>query len=644
MVADGQFLTPRYQIVRPLGKGGMGALYEAFDTILQATVVIKENIVPDDSMRLAFQREAQLLANLHHPSLPTCIDLMTLDGRQFMVIELIDGDDLEAIMSKSKEPIPTATVLDWARQLLDVVEYIHGESILHRDIKPSNIKVQDGRLYLLDFGLAYGGCGEMNTVAGNLFNWGCYSKKYSSPEQLHGEHTDKASDLYSLAATLYKLLTFVPGATAQRVDAEFRFHRVRRGESDPLKKIERPDLDKEVGETILQALSLEMDRRPQSAREMKELMFPKRVPGVTKSTSHAKFQYALAHALFAILLAGIMIVVNAASSSNQCSRCENQTGSFQEITSASATRFAEEAETLWLNGKYEAALTKIKHALVLDCSDPYLHFLHGEIQWDLNELTTPVGAMPDVQGAAREVIRLIPSPTTSKERTARAWAYLALSKSDEALNDVNIALEINPNSASALLIRAAANFTNVRLRNVAFASVETQILADCTKAIELAPSYPHAYAIQAEILLRRKDYNSARDALEKGAGLRQQASFYHKLGNIYFHLDELEKARANQQHALSLNPQDYLALIALGDVYFAQKDWNKATENYFSANQVRPTEQGFRKLGDAYLAGDQVQAAISSYERALGFAPNNSALRKQLALARVRLTGPENVE
>lgn len=639
MLTDGQLLTPRYQITRSLGNGGMGALYEAFDKVLEATVVIKENLLTDESSRLAFHREAKLLANLHHPSLATCIDFFMVGDTQYMVLEFIDGENLDQIMSASKEPLPAGVVLDWARQLLDVVNYLHDEMVLHRDIKPSNIKILDGRLYLLDFGLAYGRCGEMNTIAGNDFDWYGHSPKYSPLEQLRGQRTYVTSDLYSLAATLYRLLTHVPGTKPSRMGAQFRFDCLASRKSDPVKKIERPDLDVAVSQTILKAMSLDMNDRPQSGAEMKRLMFPEPLPPVTKISSPIKFQFAVGHALIGIVLAGILIFASTVSSPKP-NIPEEQTQLYKGVTYESANKLGQEAEALWLSGKYEAALIKIKQALVLDSTDVYLHFIHGETLWDLNELTTPVAAMRDVQKQAHEIIRLVPLPRTSKERIARAWAYLALSRTDDALNDVNHALDLDPNSASALLIRAAARVTSVKSGSLkGDESLASVIFSDCKKAIQLAPNYPHAYTIYAEILLATNQTLEARDAFQKAVSLRPQpqASFYHKLGVAYFLLGDLEKASQNHERAVEQNSQYYPAYTALGDLYAKQKDWTRAAENYFLATQIRPSKQGYTKQGDAYFFATQIQAAISSYQKALEYGPTDEVLLRRLTLARARL-------
>src|ERR1051325_9997449 len=154
LLAAGVMLQNRYCIVRELGAGGMGAVYEAIDERLQVTVAIKETFAVDDRLRRQFEQEARLLAQLHHPNLPRVSDYFAEDGRAFLVMQFIAGDDLAQIISQQPGPFPTNQVIAWADQLLDALVYLHtrDRQIIHRDIKPHNLKVTaSGQIALLDF-------------------------------------------------------------------------------------------------------------------------------------------------------------------------------------------------------------------------------------------------------------------------------------------------------------------------------------------------------------------------------------------------------------------------------------------------------------------------------------------------------------
>ena len=145
-----------YEIVAPIGKGGMGEVYRALDTNLGRQVAIK--ILPDifasDPERLArFEREAKTLATLNHSNIAQIYGLEKADGIRVLVMELVEGETLADRIARG--PVPLNEALAFAKQILDAIEAAHDQGIVHRDLKPANIKVRgDGTVKVLDFGLA----------------------------------------------------------------------------------------------------------------------------------------------------------------------------------------------------------------------------------------------------------------------------------------------------------------------------------------------------------------------------------------------------------------------------------------------------------------------------------------------------------
>lgn len=271
MLSPNTFLQDRYRVVRQLGQGGMSTVYEAVDQRLSSVVAIKETLVTTDEARRAFEREASLLANLRHPSLPNVIDHFSENESQYLVMEFIPGDDLAQLLDLRGRPFPTADVLCWGDELLKALEYLHGHNppILHRDIKPSNLKLtRGGELFLLDFGLAKGAAGQMPTLLTSRSVKG-YTPAYSPLEQIHGVGTDPRSDLYSLGATLYHFVTgIVP------VDAPTRFISLEEEQPDPLRPADdaNPDVPHKLAEVLSAAMSMNRRHRPESAKAMRRLL------------------------------------------------------------------------------------------------------------------------------------------------------------------------------------------------------------------------------------------------------------------------------------------------------------------------------------------------------------------------------------
>src|ERR671926_439056 len=208
MIAPGTVLQNRYAVERRIGEGGMGAVYVATDRRFGSTVALKETFFEDPSLRKAFEREARLLNHLRHPALPRVSDHFTEGAGQFLVMEYIAGEDLSAMLKERGGGFPASQVLAWADQLLDALEYLHAQDppVIHRDIKPQNLKLgARNQIVLLDFGLAKGAPMQTRvTASGSVFG---YSFNYAPIEQMQGTGTDPRSDLYSLGATLYHLLT-----------------------------------------------------------------------------------------------------------------------------------------------------------------------------------------------------------------------------------------------------------------------------------------------------------------------------------------------------------------------------------------------------------------------------------------------------
>ena len=211
-----------YEIVAPLGAGGMGEVYRARDTKLGRDVAIK--VLPAafaaDADRLArFEREARLLASLNHPNIGAIYGVEEAGGVVALVLELVDGETLDARLKGSRAlAVPQALTI--ARQIADALDAAHERGIVHRDLKPANIVItDDGTVKVLDFGLAKsggpggpGGSEEGLThsptmIAPTLDGVLLGTAPYMSPEQARGKAVDKRTDIWAFGCVLYEMLT-----------------------------------------------------------------------------------------------------------------------------------------------------------------------------------------------------------------------------------------------------------------------------------------------------------------------------------------------------------------------------------------------------------------------------------------------------
>src|SRR6266704_5605958 len=269
MLTADTVLQNRYRIVRQLGQGGMGAVYEAVDLRLDTTVALKETLFADERLRRQFEREARLLARLHHQALPRVSDHFTEGDGQFLIMQYVAGDDLQDMLTRRNKPFAQAEVLTWGDQLCDALDYLHTQDpqIIHRDIKPQNLKLTArGQIVLLDFGLAKGSAGKMSVVTTSASIFG-YTPNYAPLEQVQGLGTDARSDIYSLGATLYHLLTNV-----KPPDALSRAGAIVNGQPDPLLPANKvaPQVSGAVADVLSKAMSQKRDDRFASAVLMRE--------------------------------------------------------------------------------------------------------------------------------------------------------------------------------------------------------------------------------------------------------------------------------------------------------------------------------------------------------------------------------------
>ena len=271
MIENGTTLQQRYKIDKQIGQGGMGAVYVATDQRFGSLVAIKETLCMDDNYRKAIEREARLLNSLKHIALPRVSDHFEEDNGMFLVMEYIPGEDLCCVLDERGEPFPVDEMLKWGDQLLDALDFLHNQEVpvIHRDIKPQNLKLTPkGQVILLDFGLAKGNPSDVShqTAAKSIFG---YSRSYASLEQIQGTGTDPRSDLYSLAATLYHLMT-----TVAPEDALTRAMSVLAQKPDPLLPANQvnPLIPRGVAGVLQKALALNASDRPSSANEMRQML------------------------------------------------------------------------------------------------------------------------------------------------------------------------------------------------------------------------------------------------------------------------------------------------------------------------------------------------------------------------------------
>jgi eukaryotic-like serine/threonine-protein kinase len=268
-----------YRIVRQLGSGGMGVVYEAEDTKLGRRVALKflpEETQSDSQTRERFLREARAASSLNHSGICTIHAIEEHDGRTFISMELLEGKSLDKLLAGG--PLPIARTIEIGIQLADALDNAHKKGIIHRDIKPANIFVTtSGAVKILDFGLAKLLPRDGDTLSGQTIDnqetnlltspgMAVGTIQYMSPEQARGEELDARSDLFSLGAVLYQMVTgkpAFPGSTSAVVFDNI-LHNA------PIAPVQlNPDVPPELERILNKALEKDRDIRYQVAAEIR---------------------------------------------------------------------------------------------------------------------------------------------------------------------------------------------------------------------------------------------------------------------------------------------------------------------------------------------------------------------------------------
>lgn len=290
----------RYRINQPFLEDEGCSVYEAFDSVRNANVLVKEipvklnkvtTVSQQETLKLAFTNQAKILTQVDHESLLHVHDFFSEIGRQYLVMESVDGDDLNHMLARNKKPFAVSEVTKWADQLLDALNYLHNYKppIIHRNIKPENVKLNsDGKIKLLAFGLADGSDTSVSTMIGNaptILNYSPLEQIWDGldaasqkvitnsyderSERVLKEPVDARTDIYALGATLYHLLT-----AREPIDALERSIDILEGKPDPLvapNKID-PNIPSEISDVLMKAMEIKRENRYDSAVILRQVL------------------------------------------------------------------------------------------------------------------------------------------------------------------------------------------------------------------------------------------------------------------------------------------------------------------------------------------------------------------------------------
>lgn len=659
MIPANTILRGRYRIVQQLSKGGMGAVYQAIDENLNCVVAVKEALVLSKSHLQAFKREAQLLANLHHPALPKVTDHFTEGDGEFLVMQFIPGHDLAELMAIRERPFAVNQVLEWANSLLDALQELHSHkpAIIHRDIKPSNLKLTPkGKIILLDFGLAKGSAGQMSTLQAGQSGYSLhgYTRHYAPPEQIRNTGTDHRSDLYSLGATLWGLLTakLPPDALVRVAEKADR-------KQDPLRDADEvnPDVPRGIASVLHRVMSLNRSHRPSSAARMKELLVeanqqnqkeqlevktrprrtgaraaePKKTPSLERHLESTKpadtGQQPQAEnkrrRRDVDTIAGRRLAPPDRAPASAGPRGNNSpppTMSSAEPLSAAAAANSVGVRTMQahphvLYSKDDLAIFKVAPSRPLppNFAQENLPSQPG-LNQRIDEAISRGNAGRDLKDYARaeEEYRraLLLDPTAARTYYALGSIFYDQGRFLDAIQAYKEGLQNQPNDAVAYKNLGIAYEAQQRY---------SEAIEQYQKAIKLDPEYAHAYNNLGQAYARQRRYVEAIEQFHRAIEMDPKYARAHNgLGSVYYAQKQYSEAIEQFRRAIELDPQYLNAYANLGNSYYAQQRYPEAIEKYQKAIELNPKDaHAYANLGNVHFTQKRYEVAIRLYERAV---------------------------
>ena len=608
MLSKDTLLAGRFRILRFLGRGGMGEVYEAADLELGGSVALKTlrpALLRDPEFLVRFRREVQLARKVTHPQICRVFDVGRHEDIAFLTMEFLDGRTLSSILRESGK-IPETRVLHLARQLAEGLNALHEQGIVHRDFKPGNVMIVGGvtsgleRAVIVDFGLARAAAplpDESGPTPPGIVHG---TPDYMAPEQLMGQDVTPAADIFAFGLVLYEALTGLKpfaGAPRSRLTGEVVSPRVH-----------VPELSLSSEAVILQCLSADPARRPPSALDI--------VEGWSKPA-----QLALPRRrrlVWAWLAAGAIFLA-----------------AFGGVT-----------RLMWWKGNEAggtASHVVVEPFKVLGGDDALRVFADGLMESITSRLSEFEGEKGQIVVAPASEVRL-QNVTGSEDARKKLGADIAIEGSLQSQGDrVRLLLTVVDTRSHAQKETVQADDLRANALTLQDTAVER-----LTAALHVKPQTQHAadqrflapgaydYYLQARGYLQRNDkesnIDSAIELLKRALDLdRSVPGGYSALGLAYWYKFNatrdpkwIEEARRNGEKALSLNPNSPDALITLGQIHAGTGHYEDAEREFAAAVAADShNNQAWQGLAQAYESLNQFDRAEATYARAVALRPQD---------------------
>lgn len=638
----------KYSIRGKLGQGGMGVVYRAYDPDLKREVALKTILQDSDPVIIKrFQREAETMSKLSHPHIVKVYEVGNVKGCPYFTMEFIEGKTL-AEWSK-EEKIPVARVLELVKKVARAIQYAHSHGILHRDIKPSNILLDStGEPKVMDFGLALDVARETRfSNTGGVLG----TPAYMPPEQALGKkrELDVRSDVYSLGAVLYELLTGIPAFHGS--GPQILKHVV---ENDPLPPSRiAPRVPRKLDNICLKAMAKEKERRYQTAEELAQDLerFREKAPvaAVGLGTRYRLQRWGRKNRLILGMAGGLVsvavvvllavmgrwryldrehakILEHEQQAKNKAEELKTSSKSKVSKETPSPLEDAVGSQSQVGRRNFMAAVINYNHGNFLDSQgdpdgaiaaytkaialDPEL----GEAYYNRGMLRRQKGLEQDAIADFTKAIEV--KPGLEQSYYNRAEMRYNRNELDVAISDYNKAIELAPNLTRNYVGRG----------NTWHKKGETErAIADYTRAIAINPSHADAYFNRGQMLDMLKNYAGAAADYTKAIMLKPDDSIiYARRAMSRYLTGDIEGAGRDVDKAVELNPNLAEAYFVRGALLYAKGDVDGAiqAENQTIALDPKHT-QAYYSRGALYAFKEDWARAIADCNKTIAQSPTH---------------------
>ncbi len=659
MLHIGSVLDRRYRIDYVVKQGGMGTVYGAQDLRLDRPCAVKAVPATSAQETQQIQCEARVLGRLCHPHLPAIYDCLEEDAVVFVVMQMIPGDDLEAVTLRGGPP-GWDTLVGWALQLAEAVQYLHEQAppVIHRDIKPANIRLAPhGQIYLVDFGIAKLLDGAATVTAARAA-----SVPYAPIEQIQdGSHTDQQSDIYAFGATLYRLLTSTlppscidrlvgkdvtpvttlnPAVPATLASLVHSCMELWSGDRPAAMATVLAELHSTRANAMLAAREANTRLMPQRPSQKEQ---PQRPPREQSERSRSPGAADAARSAFADGQQALDRGDNVAAR-RHFTRAIDYARSFAEAYAGRAVAHAQQ-------GLYDAALEDWNAALDLRPESPdwlmqraALHRRRQDVAAAIADLSAAIGINPelvdayferaalrqelgDSRGYMQDIDRLLQiAPDHRPARLARVQARIDQQLWQGALPDCNALVQAEPEDIQGYLLRAKV---------YSHLGDTTRALRDLSAALAVDPRSAEAYYQRGHLLQRSgdrqaalRDFNLAIDSAPEHLEARhRRAQLYRVLGverealaeyRTLCRLLRSRTARRNPTDPADARAQRGTRPVTLEIQYLMQTSGIEKARKYLHAQSAsfrEDSEEDLEERAALFERVGQIDAALDDFER-----------------------------